>query len=457
MNVPETARSVLEILERGGHEAYLVGGCVRDFVMDRKPKDWDITTSATPDQVMGLFGKVVPTGIKHGTVTVIVLDEDSNEHAYEVTTYRIDGDYSDGRHPDSVKFTSSIEEDLARRDFTMNAIAYNPIHNTWVDPFDGRRHIAHAEIRAVGNPDDRFKEDALRMLRAIRFMSQLRFGIEERTFAAISRNHKLIDRVSVERIREELFKLLLGHQPALAIGCMHTSKLLDHIIPELSLCHGFSQHSPYHTKDVFVHILDVVMATPNILPIRLAALFHDIAKPQTFTMGEDGKGHFYGHQTEGAIMATAIMKRLKFTSDLQEQVAILVREHMSRVSKLRSPSVKRFMNRVGEDNLGALFALMRADIKAHKPPHDYSEVELLEREVLKVQMDRPPMSLKDLAISGQDLIALGMKPGPLFSRILNHLLETVLDDPTANKKDHLIGLVQHSDEVQSILKEEVRQ
>lgn len=425
---PKYGDSIIATLQDAGFPSYYVGGCVRDSLLGREPKDWDIATTATPTEVKAHFDKVIPTGEKHGTVTVLV-----GAMPFEVTTFRTDGDYSDGRRPDVVHFVRDINEDLSRRDFTINAMAYDPFTQKIIDPFGGMQDIEKEMIRCVGEPKERYTEDALRMLRAIRFSSQLDMGIEGRTLIKIQHCKDLIKNVSVERIRDELVKMLLSPTPDTALGTLAMTELLDYILPELVACVGFSQHSKRHRKDVFDHILDVVVHTKPKLELRLAALLHDIAKPVTFTQGEDGEGHFYGHDEKGAEMARVILNRLRFDNATITRVVKLVEHHMKRYSKLRSASVKRFMNQVGIDYLDDLFALMRADCASMKEP-DFTEVDYLEGEVRKVLEAEEAFSMKDLAINGRDLIEMGYKPGPALGHLLNMALGAVLDNQVMNMK-----------------------
>lgn len=449
---------MLLAFQKAQYEAYLVGGCVRDVLLGKTPKDWDIATSATPEEVMALFPKTVPTGLKHGTVTVI--DEIVNEH-YEVTTYRTEGTYSDSRHPDEVTFVKSIEEDLARRDFSMNAIAWNPLQSEVVDPFGGVKDLEFKRIRTVGNAVDRYTEDPLRMMRAIRFSSQLGFNIDGQTIRAISRCHDLIKKISNERIRDELCKILMSDEPELGIGTMFITGLLDHILPELSRCFGFDQQNPHHNKDVGDHILAVLQATPADLKTRLAALFHDIGKPDTFELVEvNGKprGRFYGHDELGATMTREIMTRLRFPSDIIEDVVLLVRYHMARVPKLRPKNIKRLINKVGEHNIWLLVDLLKADVIGHKRSEGdmdglndmIAELEAWEQE------PAAPMSAKDLAVNGEDIMKwLDIKPGPFVGYVLNQLLEMVLDHPELNTKEVLYGIVNDENERWSAMYEQV--
>lgn len=433
--LPDEVNLIIDTFYKNGFEAYIVGGCVRDCILERSPNDWDITTNALPEDMVKLFSHTVPTGIKHGTVTIVI-----NKNNYEVTTYRIDGEYSDNRHPDEVIFTTSLKEDLSRRDFTINAMAYNN-EDGLIDPFDGLRDIKNQIVRSVGNPDKRFNEDALRMIRAIRFASQLKFRIEEDTFSSIIHNCNLIKNVSIERVREELSKILLCERPSLGLMDLKNSGLLYLTLPEVIPCIGFEQRNPYHDKTVFEHILSVIDNSPPDLIIRLAALLHDIGKPHCFSVDVKGKGHFYGHEFKSADIAEALLRRLKYDNNTIKRVKVLVLEHMHRYSKLKTSSMKKFINRVGIDNLNPLFELQTADIKGSAPPFDFSTVEYMRSETGKIISQKQPLTTKDLQLDGEDLIILGYKPGKKIGEILNYLLEEVLENPELNTKRKLIELV----------------
>lgn len=322
MTIPNYVEYVMIHLQENKYKVYLVGGGVRDIFNNKEPKDYDLTTSATPEQVKKLFRKVVSTGEKHGTVTVIVL----GEHI-EVTTLRRDGIYKDNRHPEEVMFTTGLKEDVARRDFTINSIAIDIDGNVY-DYFNGLKDIENKIIRAVGDPDKRFNEDALRMIRAIRFSAQYDFDIEEETENSIIRNAYLIQMVSKERIRDELCKILISNYPGYGIEMLQKCNLLQYIIPELCECINFDQRNIHHDKNVFDHIISVLNYTPNILNVRLAALLHDIGKPMCFTIDENNQGHFYQHHIIGAEMTKSILERLKFDTKTINNVSILVKEHM---------------------------------------------------------------------------------------------------------------------------------
>lgn len=432
--LPQPVSFILDKLNNHNYKAYIVGGCVRDSLLGNQPKDWDITTSALPDEIIKLFTKTIPTGLKHGTVTVVI-----HGGNFEVTTFRIESTYSDNRHPDRVFFTSNIAEDLGRRDFTINAMAYNPVESL-VDIFDGQKDLHNKLIRCVGNPDQRFEEDALRMLRAIRFSTQLKFKLHEDTLNSIAKNCYLIQNVSLERIRDELIKILICNKPSIGIRLLYQTGLLKYILPELELCIGFNQHNLYHHLDVFDHSMDVLDFTPTHLIIRLAALLHDISKPKCFTLDENGNGHFYMHEREGAKEAEKILKRLRFDNNTISRVCILIREHMQGSTRLKTPSIKRLINRVGIENLDILFELKVADIKAHKPPHNLDIVSELRGKASKIISEKQPLSVKDLKINGVDLIDIGIQKGKTLGAILNALLDAVIERPELNEKDLLLKL-----------------
>lgn len=439
--IPDDVRVIIDILKKEGYEAYTVGGCVRDSILKRDPQDWDITTNALPEHTIGIFKdkgiRVIETGLKHGTVTILI-----NNIGYEVTTYRIEGQYSDNRHPDNVTFTTSLKEDLSRRDFTINAMAYND-GNGLTDYFNGMEDLNNKVIRSVGKADDRFKEDALRMLRAVRFSTQLGFQLDaEDLFISIKRNAHLIKNISHERIREELCKILLSAKPSSGILALKKTNLLEYILPELMICIGFNQQNIHHDKDVFNHILAVLDNTPAKIEIRLAALLHDIGKPQSFTIDENNIGHFYGHHKKSADISREVLKRLKFDNKTIDTVSLLVYEHMSKFDKIKTSSIKKFMSRVGVQNLEDLFELQIADLKGSaKEFHDFSKVLDLKHKCQVILDEKQPLSIKDLNINGSDLIGLGIKQGKQIGEVLNMLLEMVLEDPELNDRKKLIEII----------------
>ena len=422
--IPPHALTVVERLERYSYEAYVVGGCVRDSLMGRCPKDWDVCTNALPEEVLRVFKRfhVIKTGLQHGTVTVMV-----DKQPIEVTTFRIDGNYTDNRHPDSVNFVSRVEEDLARRDFTINAMAYNPARGL-VDAFGGQEDLQARIIRCVGEPDARFNEDGLRILRALRFAARYDFGIETETAFSMHRNRHLLENVSVERIFSELKGILIGEG---VLGMMQAfPDIFSVIIPELAPAVGFEQHNPHHCYDVWTHTAHAVQAAPADEVLRLALLLHDIAKPATFTIGEDGKGHFYSHGEKGAEMARDIMLHLKSDTATLQTVVTLVREHDSMLPTT-APGMRRLIGRMGVETIRQLMEVKQADMAAqstHERPQKQAtlrEARLLLEDVLD---DAPAFTVGDLKINGRDFMELGVKPGPAMGDILKTLLTEVQDE-----------------------------
>jgi tRNA nucleotidyltransferase (CCA-adding enzyme) len=434
ITIPQEGSYILNKLMSNGFEAFIVGGSVRDSLLNKTPKDFDITTNAVPSEVMSIFDHTIPTGLIHGTVTVII-----NAEHFEITTYRIDGEYGDNRHPSKVTFTSSLEQDLSRRDFTINAMAYG-VNNVLQDPFHGLIDLKKQWIRTVGAADLRFNEDALRMLRAVRFSCQLNFEIEVETLESIITNSHLLKNISMERLRDELCKILLCPVPSKGIRLLQSTKLLQYILPEIIPCIGFDQQHPYHDKDVFDHTLSVLDNTPSKLTLRLAALLHDISKPDCFTLDEKGIGHFYTHEIKGAKAAKNILKALRFDNNTINTVSLLIKEHMTKNTPLKSSSIKRYINRVGIENLEDLFYLQVADIKGLKPTDDFNVVFEINKMVTKVLQENEPLKAKDLAIDGKDLIKLGYAPGKELGELLNFLLEQVIDNPKLNTREELLML-----------------
>lgn len=439
IDLPKKVSNIIETLENAGYEAYAVGGCVRDSILGRKPQDWDITTSAKPKEVKRLFLRTIDTGIQHGTVTVMF-----GKEGFEVTTYRIDGEYEDARHPKEVIYTSNLLEDLKRRDFTINAMAYNERQGL-VDAFDGIGDLERKVIRCVGDAKERFTEDALRMLRALRFAAQLGFEVEERTFEAIRVMAPSIAKISAERIQVELVKLLLSDHPEL-LREVYKSGIADVILPEFSELMRTEQNNPHHCYSVGEHTIRVVENVPKDRILRLAALFHDIAKPVCKTTDEKGIDHFYGHPKEGAQMAHRIFRRLKFDVDTMQKVCGLVQWHDDN-PPLQPASIRRAVHRVGEDRYPDLFVFKRADILAQS---DYQRAEKLayvdgyQKLYEQIMEEENCLSLKDLAVNGSDLIAMGIKPGKEIGVILKGLLEEVLEDPEKNEKEYLLSRVKES-------------
>ena len=433
IQIPAHALTVVERLERYGYEAYVVGGCVRDSLLGRSPKDWDVCTNALPEEVLRVFKHfhVIKTGLQHGTVTVMV-----DKQPVEVTTFRIDGAYTDNRHPDSVNFVSRVEEDLARRDFTINAMAFNPTRGL-VDAFDGQADLKAGVIRCVGEPDARFNEDGLRILRALRFAARYNFGIETETAFSIHRNRHLLENVSVERIFTELKGILIGEG---VLGMMQAfPDVFSIIIPELAATIGFDQHNPHHIYDVWTHTAHAVQAAPADEVIRLALLLHDIAKPATFTLGDDGRGHFYGHGTRGANMARSILRHLKSDTATLDAVVTLVREHDNTLPTT-APGMRRTIGRLGLNTLHQLLAIKQADMDGQST-HEREQKQTTLRNarlLLEDVLEEPPAyTVGDLALTGRNLIAMGLKPGPAMGSILKTLLAEVQDECLANTREAL--------------------
>ncbi|SDZ06309.1 tRNA nucleotidyltransferase (CCA-adding enzyme) [Proteiniborus ethanoligenes] len=434
--LPNEINIIFDELKSNGFSGYIVGGCVRDILLGKKPSDWDICTDAKPEDMTKIFNKhtIIPTGIKHGTLTLIV-----NHKSFEITTFRKDKDYIDNRRPGEVEFTNNIYEDLKRRDFTINALAYNE-EDGLIDCFHGIQDLNNKLVRSVGNPNERFNEDALRIIRGVRFSAQLQFNIDKDTALAMTNNKSLLNNISKERIREELLKILLTDKPSDGIRELISLGLMDYIIPELIESVGFEQKNPNHDKDVFNHIMEVLDNIDQDIVLRLAALLHDIGKPQCFSIDENGKGHFYGHHKKSAEMAEAILERLKFDNKTIFIVKLLVTEHMSRYDFLREKSIKKFINKVGIENLDRLFKLQIADIKGSTPPHDFSKIEFLRAECERVINQKEPMTVKDLAINGYHIMSLGISQGKEIGDILYYLLELVLENPEGNNEENLIKL-----------------
>lgn len=434
--LPEKVSFIINTLMRAGYEAYAVGGCVRDVMLNRTPMDWDITTSAKPHEVKQLFGHTIDTGILHGTVTVMLEQE-----GFEVTTYRIDGEYEDARHPKEVSFTSDLLEDLKRRDFTINAMAYNDTQGL-VDAFDGVGDLKRGIIRCVGRATERFSEDALRMLRAVRFSAQLGFVLEEETRAAIVELAPNIAKVSAERIQMELVKLLTSNHPE-EIRTAYETGLTAVFLPEFGRMMETAQNNPHHCYTVGEHTLMALQGVEADKVLRFTMLLHDVAKPVCRTTDENGTDHFYGHPQKGSEMARMILRRLKFDNDTTDRVSALVRWHDDN-PELSPRSVRRAISRIGLERYPALFAVKRADTLAQsmyrreeklKYLHDY---EMLYQEVMEKQQC---LTIKQLAVTGSDLIEAGMQPGKEIGSVLKKLLELVLEDPELNTKEKLLKQV----------------
>ena len=443
-----------EIFAAAGYSAYLVGGAVRDMLMGKAPHDWDITTDATPEQVSSIFYRVIPTGIAHGTVTVHFSGKE-----IEVTTFRTESGYSDGRHPDSVAYTTKLEEDLSRRDFTMNSIAASLKDGRIIDPFDGKTDIKSRIIRTVGNPLERFCEDGLRPVRAVRFSARLGFEIEAETLRAMQEPSVLQKTrgISCERFRDELVKLLGAPKPSLGLLLMERTGILSIFLPELLEGRGCSQADDrgYHIFDVLDHNIYACDGAPMQKPLlRLAALLHDAGKPRSRTERTiDGKTviNFYNHERHSAKIARELMTRLKFSNAETEYVCHLIEQHMFHYEPTWSDAaVRRFLVRTGADYVDDLFDLRLADMygKYNEPVrvHDSAACELLlefKERIQSVQKENSALSLKALAVNGTDLIAIGIPPGKLLGEILAELFDTVLDDPAQNERNALLAIARN--------------
>ena len=437
IKIPVDVSLILNILKSNGFMAYVVGGCVRDSILNRKPKDWDICTDATPQSIISVFNnyKVIPTGLKHGTITVVI-----NNINYEVTTFRIDGDYSDSRRPDDVLFTNSIIEDLSRRDFTINAMAYNQEEGL-IDPFYGLNDIKFKTIKCVGTPCDRFNEDALRMLRAIRFKAQLSFQIDADTQQAIFKKSDKIKSISSERVSDELNKIILSNPTDIYNANYYG--LLKYHLPELDICFYTEQENPYHCYNVGTHLINSCVNIDNILYLRLSMLLHDIGKPNCKTIDDFGVAHFYRHSEFSTTMSDIILRRLKYDNDTINKVKTLIEYHDYDIAENKK-SIKKVLNKIGIEMLYDLLKVKEADSKAQNQIYfnernaKIQNIKLLIEGILN---EKECFSVKDLAVNGNDLINAGYKQGKEIGDILNRLVEVVIENPELNQKEKLLSLI----------------
>ena len=437
INIPDGVRGVMTALVAHGYEAYVVGGCVRDALLGRMPSDWDVCTSALPDEVAELFARegrhVIPTGLKHGTVTVL-----ADEMPVEITTFRIDGGYADGRRPSTVAFTASVEEDLRRRDFTINALAAD-LDERIVDPYGGQCDIERGIIRCVGDANERFGEDYLRILRALRFAAVLGFEIDRATSVAIHANRASVAGISAERVRVELMKLLAGERAAELLR--DYAEVFAVIVPELAPMFGFAQNTPWHSYDVWEHTLRSVAAAPQDALLRMTMLLHDIGKPHRYTQDEQGIGHFYGHGEVSAALADAILRRLRYDNATRVAIVELVRHHDRHVSA-DARSLRRTLNVLGEEQTERLLAVKLADssaqnlVKTGARLRELGATQELLREIIE---QRQCFSALDLAVNGRDILALGAKAGPQIGETLDALLAAVIDGTLQNDADELLS------------------
>lgn len=433
IELPEKVRFIINELEKAGYEAYAVGGCVRDSILGRIPDDWDITTSAKPLQVKAVFSRTIDTGIQHGTVTVMM-----DKEGFEVTTYRIDGEYEDSRHPKEVIFTSNLIEDLKRRDFTINAMAYNDRAGL-IDVFEGMSDIERKCIRCVGNATERFTEDALRIMRAVRFSAQLGYTIEEETKNAIQKIAPNLQNISAERIQVELIKLLKSPHPDY-LRVAYETGITQMMLPEFDKAMETEQNNPHHQYSVGEHTLHCILGTPSDKSLRLAALLHDLGKTETKSTDCKGVDHFYGHADVSEKMVHTILRRLKMDNDTITRTSKLVKYHDYDIEPNRR-AMRRAINKIGEEYMADLFVLKEADMlaqslyKREEKQKLLSELKRIYQEVIEA---KECVSLKTLAINGKDLIEVGIKPGKNLGDILDCMLQDVLDDPSHNTPEYLM-------------------
>ena len=431
MVIPSYVQQCLDRLERAGYAAYIVGGCVRDAVLGLTPSDYDMCTAALPEQTEAVFSDfpLVLAGKKHGTVGVV-----TGGGVVEITTFRTEGSYADNRHPEWVRFVPSIEEDLARRDFTVNAMAYSPTRG-FADPFGGREDLKARVLRAVGDPAARFREDSLRILRGARFAVKYGLTVEENTLRAMTEQRHLMDNLARERVFEELCKLLPAAGPE---DLLRFASLLAAVIPELEPMIGFDQRSPHHAYDLFRHTACVTANLPADLTLRWAGLLHDTGKIPTFTTDENGRGHFYGHAGESARIADTILRHLKAPTRLREDAVRLIGLHMTRIEPEKK-AVHRWLSRLGPETLDALLTLQEADLgsKGTGKAEEADQFRRLRQLVGEVRQENACLSLKDLAVNGHDLMALGLR-GKAVGQTLNRLLGLVLDETVPNEKNALL-------------------
>ena len=434
LEISDGAEQILKKLNNAGHMAYIAGGAVRDLLMDKTPHDYDIATSALPEEVKALFERTIDTGIKHGTVTVV-----DNKEGYEVTTFRRDGSYEDNRRPSYVEFVERPEEDSRRRDFTINAMMYNPAIGL-LDYFGGREDIEKRSIRCVGEPEQRFREDALRMLRAVRFRAQLDFKIHPDTERAIRKCAVLIRKVSGERVRDELNKILLSGHPEY-LEDLRRLGLMKYILPELEVCFGEPQKNKYHIYDVGEHIMHTISSTPRDIVLRWSALLHDIGKPLCSSTDQNGIIHFYGHHRESRRIAVDILHRIHMDNDSIHDISVLVENHDYRVDP-NYTAVKRMMARTGAELFEKLLMLQKADNKAKNPIY-YQEKKRRIDTALEIYRDviasHQPYRISDLVVNGRDLMRIGCRQGREIGDLLKHLLDEVIIKPEMNNRKDLIN------------------
>ena len=437
MKLPAYVSRCVQALEAAGYTAYAVGGCVRDACLGREPEDYDLCTNARPEETEAVFAgqPLVLAGKKHGTVAVI-----SAEGLVEITTYRTEGAYTDNRHPDWVEFVDKIEDDLARRDFTINAMAFSPSRG-FADPFGGRQDLERSILRAVGDPAARFQEDSLRILRGVRFAVKYGLTVDPATAEAMVSQAHLMENLARERVFSELCKLL---PLVTAADLQRFAPVLAQVLPEVGAEIGFNQHSPHHAYDVFTHTAHVMEHVGPDLSLRWAALLHDIGKVPTFTQDATGRGHFYGHAPKGAEMAEAVLHRLKAPSALTDQVVTLIGNHMVKTERTRK-AVRRLLSRLGWENTEKLLQLQRADMmsKGVENDGDLTQFDTLQALLEEIRQEDACLTVKDLKVNGRDLMALGLK-GPKIGQTLSALLDQVLEENLENEKEALLTYVREN-------------
>ena len=437
IKMPTQAAKVIQKLEQHGFEAYIVGGCVRDSILGRTPGDWDITTSASPQEVKEIFDHTVDTGIEHGTVTVLM-----NHEPYEVTTYRVDGKYEDHRRPNEVHFTKSLREDLLRRDFTINAMAYNDSEGI-IDMYDGMTDLKNQTIRCVGEAKKRFDEDALRILRALRFQAQLGFQIEEKTEEAIKNQAKFLKDISAERIQVELEKLITSAHPEVLVNAykLGVTKI---IFPEFDIMMETPQNNPHHKYNVGIHTIEAMKQIEAEHIYRWTMLLHDVGKPECHTVDENGIDHFYGHNEKGAEIARKVLRRLRFDNETTDLVCKMVLWHDYGLGEiLKKTTFRKALSRMGADFFPYYIKIRRADMAAqsdYKLEERRSSIEHLEKLYQEITDAKDCLTIKQLAINGKNLIALGVKPGKEIGDILQELLNQVLGSPELNNRETLLSM-----------------
>ena len=438
MFLPSYVTEILDDLESAGFAAYAVGGCVRDSLLGLTPQDYDVCTAALPEQTEAVFTdrRLVLAGKKHGTVGVV-----TDRGVVEITTFRTEGEYRDNRHPDWVAFVPEIEKDLARRDFTVNAMAYSPLRG-FADPFGGREDLERGILRAVGAPEQRFREDSLRILRGVRFAVRYGLRVDPETEGAMFSQAQLMDNLARERVFEELCKLL---PLVTAADLKRFAPVLTQVIPELAPLVDFDQHSPHHAYDLYTHVAHVVAGVGSDLALRWAALLHDIGKIPTFTRDETGRGHFYGHAAVGAEMADGVLRRLKAPTALREQAVLLIEKHMTKFSPEKKV-LRRWLGKMGWESMEKLLVLQEADMgsKGTGELPEMAQFAELRGVLEEIKAENACLSIKDLAVNGHDLMALGIR-GKAIGEALNTLLEKVIEEELPNEKQPLLAALQRSE------------